>query len=135
MLVLAHEERTMEKEQITSGITPCVSLLSAMDDALYAIGGKWKLRVITALLDGDKRFNELQRMIKGISARVLSHELKELELNGFIERIVDEATPVAVTYRLTEYSYTLERVVVALSKWGKMHRETVRQKSFSGKRS
>lgn len=124
----------MEKEQETEapGKAQCVSLISAMDDALYAIGGKWKLRIITALLDGNKRFNELQRMVKGISARVLSHELKELELNGFVKRIIDETMPVAVTYQLTEYSFTLEEIVIALGKWGKMHRETVRQRGIFG---
>ncbi|WP_134091089.1 helix-turn-helix domain-containing protein [Olivibacter sp. XZL3] len=123
----------MKNQQIlidtdTPTTSECTTYSSAMDDALYAIGGKWKLRVITALLDGARRFNELQRSIKGISATVLSHELKELELNGFIKRIVYDTTPVQIEYQLTEYSHTLKDVVVALSKWGVMHRETIRKR-------
>src|SRR5260370_41827090 len=92
----------------------CSSSLTAVGDALYAIGGKWKLRVIIALREGNKRFNELQRAITGISARVLSHELKELEMNGFVKRNVYTQIPVTVEYELTEYSDTLKDVLQAL---------------------
>ena len=105
----------------------CQSALSAVGDALYVIGGKWKLRVIIALSSGKQRFNELQRSIPGISATVLSNELKDLELNGFITRNVDAiATPVVVEYELTEYSATLEDVVQALHAWGAMHRNRIK---------
>src|ERR1700741_3565206 len=93
----------------------CTRALTAVGDALYAIGGKWKLRIVIALREGHKRFNELQRAIKGISARVLSHELKELEMNGFIKRNVYIQTPVVVEYELTEYSDTLGNILQALS--------------------
>ena len=67
------------------GNKTCTARLSAIEDTLYVIGGKWKLKVIIALKEqGAMRFNELQRTITGISARVLSNELKELELNGFV---------------------------------------------------
>ena len=70
----------------------CKATLNAVADALYVIGGKWKLRIIVALKDGNKRFNEMQRLIEGISAKVLSSELKDLELNGFIRRNVFTGT-------------------------------------------
>ena len=89
-------------------------------------GGKWKLRIIIALSEGNKWFNELQRRVEGISAKVLTTELKELELNGFIRRTVDTGTPVVVTYELTEYSNTLQDVMQALSAWGAMHRERIK---------
>jgi len=66
----------------------CHKLLSSVSDALYAIGGKWKLMIIIAMARGNNRFTELQRMVNGISARVLSSELKELEMNGFIVKKV-----------------------------------------------
>ena len=69
--------------------------------------------------------NELQRAIEGISARVLSNELKELELNGFITRTVHTQTPVVVEYTLTPYSATLKNVMGALAEWGYMHREKI----------
>ncbi len=105
----------------------CTRALTGIGDALYVIGGKWKLRVIIALKGGNKRFNELQRTITGISARVLSHELRELEMNGFIKRNVFTQTPVIVEYELTEYSNSLDPVLSALSEWGIMHREKIRQ--------
>lgn len=106
----------------------CATMLQAVGDALYAMGGKWKLRIIIALFNGKKRFNELQRTITGISARVLSNELKDLEMNGFVKRNVNAvATPVTVEYELTEYSNTLEELVRSLSEWGAMHRKNIKQ--------
>src|SRR5688572_22379522 len=105
----------------------CKATLGAVADALYVIGGKWKLRIIVALADGNKRFNEMQRLIEGISAKVLSTELKELELNGFVRRNVFTTTPVVVEYELTEYAETLDDVLRSLSEWGAMHRETVKK--------
>jgi DNA-binding HxlR family transcriptional regulator len=105
----------------------CKATLNSVADALYVIGGKWKLRVIVALSEGNRRFNELQRIIDGISAKVLSTELKELELNGFITRKVYTGTPVVVEYELAEYADTLQDVLKSLSEWGRMHKETIRK--------
>lgn len=66
-------------------------------------------------------------LIPKISARVLSNELKELEMNGFVKRNVQAAaTPVIVEYELTDYSHTLNDVVSALTTWGTMHRERIK---------
>ncbi len=122
-----YKENTCDE---AAGVTDgqCANLLAAVGDALYAIGGKWTLRVIIALAHGHNRFNELQRTIPGISARVLSSELKGLELNGFVRRLVRaEATPVVVEYSLTEYSNTLAGVVRSLSEWGATHQQKVRE--------
>jgi len=119
----------MHKDTLKLGATQCAARLAAVGDALYAIGGKWKLRIIIALLDGNKRFNELQRTVTGISAKVLSHELKELEMNGFLKRNIYDQTPVMVEYELTEYSGTLGSILDALSEWGVKHK----QKIMSGK--
>jgi DNA-binding HxlR family transcriptional regulator len=105
----------------------CTGTLNAIGDALYVIGGKWKLRVIAALREGSKRFNEIQRTIDGISARVLSSELKELELNGFVKRIVHNQTPVVVEYQLTPYADTLSGVLSSLAEWGTQHRDKLRK--------
>lgn len=104
----------------------CTRHLSAVDDALYVLGGKWKLRIVIGLMSGYTRFNELQRTIKGISARVLSNELKELELNGLVKRTVKaDATPVLVEYVPTEYAETLKNVVAALADWGYKHKQKI----------
>jgi DNA-binding HxlR family transcriptional regulator len=105
----------------------CSHALGSISDALYVIGGKWKIPVIASLRDGYVRFNEIQRSVEGISARVLSNELKELELNGFLKRVVHTKTPVVVEYRLTEYADSLRDVLVALSAWGTTHRDKLRK--------
>ena len=108
-------------------IARCAASLAAVGDALYAIGGKWKLRIIIALSERKKRFNDLHRTVTGISAKVLSNELKELEMHGFIKRIVYIKKPVVVEYELTDYSNTLEHVIQSLSEWGIMHKKKVRK--------
>jgi DNA-binding HxlR family transcriptional regulator len=105
----------------------CSASLSAVEDTLYVIGGKWKLKVIIALREhGNMRFNELQRTITGISARVLSNELKELEMNGLIKRKVYTTTPVVIEYELTDYSNSLKQVLGAMIDWGIRHRNRIK---------
>ena len=106
--------------------TQCNKHLSATEDALYVLGGKWTLRIMIALLSGHKRFNELQRTIKGISARVLSGELKDLEQNGLIKRVVDTTQkPVVTEYLPTEYSKTLQDIIATLADWGHKHKKKI----------
>lgn len=119
---MAQEKPEVENEQ------QCQAQLSAIGDALYAIGGKWKLRIIIALMHGKRRFNELQRTIEGISSKVLASELKELELNGFIRRRVYTQTPVVIEYEMTDYALTVNPVLKALAEWGGMHRRKIRQR-------
>ncbi|NML20814.1 helix-turn-helix transcriptional regulator [Pseudoflavitalea sp. G-6-1-2] len=108
----------------------CNNALASVGDALYVIGGKWKLRIIIALSEGGLRFNDLQRKVEGISARVLSNELKDLELNGFVQRTVyAKETPVLVEYEVTDYADTLGEVVRALHDWGQMHRRNIMERS------
>jgi DNA-binding HxlR family transcriptional regulator len=106
----------------------CMSALSAVQDALYVLNGKWKLPIIIALREGHKRFGELQKAVKGISAKVLSHELKHLEMNDFIERKVYDTMPVTVEYELTPYSETLGHVIESLREWGVAHRHKIRNR-------
>ena len=107
----------------------CRNHLAAIGDALFVIGGKWKLQIIVALGEGRTRFNELQRALTGISARVLSAELKDLELNGFVTRKADPSSPTNVEYGLTEYVYTLHDVLYSLTVWGKAHGKKIRGRS------
>ena len=111
----------------------CTALIASVADALYAIGGKWKLMIIIAIARGNNRFTELQRKVTGISARVLSSELKELELNGFIVKKVSAGYPVTIEYELLPYSHSLEEVIGALSRWGIQHKEKVMGAGSSGK--
>lgn len=104
----------------------CADRLSAVEDAIYVLGGKWKLRIIVALVSGYHRFNEIQRSVKGISPRVLSNELKILELNGLVKRTVDsENFPVLVEYIPTDYAETLKELVSMLGNWGVNHKKRI----------
>lgn len=118
--------------QSAKALTPeqCTDV-TAIHDALHAIGGKWKLRIIIALSGGSKRFNEIQRSVNGISPRVLSDDLKELELNGLIRRNVITGYPVIIEYELMPYSGTLEKVFQSLSSWGTEHGHRVKMNDFS----
>lgn len=121
------ENRVGLEEPLT--VQECSGHLASVEDAIYVIGGKWKLKIIIVLQEsGNIRFNELQRKVGGISARVLSNELKDLELNGFVKRVVHaEQTPVVVEYISTDYSRTLKPVIGALAEWGKTHKLKIKE--------
>src|ERR1700729_2411006 len=105
----------------------CARSLSAIQDTLYVLGGKWKLPIIIALFNGPQRFRELQRSLESITPKVLSKELKDLELNEFLTRTVYPTTPVTVEYELTEYSRTLGDLLSAMRDWGEQHRPRLKQ--------
>ncbi|HMI61629.1 MAG TPA: helix-turn-helix domain-containing protein [Puia sp.] len=104
----------------------CTRNLAAIRDTLYVLGGKWKLPIISALIDGPLRFKELQKTLKDITPKILSKELKELELNEFVTRTVYATSPVTVEYELTGYSRTLEKVLIELRDWGFEHRKKLK---------
>ena len=121
------------KHSLTS--EECNQNQQAVRDALYALNGKWKLPIIVALSEGPVRFKELQRKVEGITPKILSKELKELELNEFVERTVYATAPVAVEYKLTPYSKTLEKVILELRNWGMKHRDYIFSKSKKRKKN
>lgn len=105
----------------------CEGSLKNVLDALYVLNGKWKLAVILCLVQSSKRFNEIQHDLSGISPKVLAKELKDLELNDFVERNVYPTTPVSIIYEATDYSRTLKSLIGELSTWGAQHREKIKQ--------
>jgi DNA-binding HxlR family transcriptional regulator len=88
---------------------------------LYVLNGKWKLPLILALSEGPQRFNEIQRNLGEITPKILAKELRELEINEFVVRKVYATTPVTVTYELTPYSRSLDKVLEELRNWGMQH--------------
>ncbi|HEX5743356.1 MAG TPA: helix-turn-helix domain-containing protein [Flavobacteriaceae bacterium] len=102
-----------------------VQYILAVNDTLNVISGKWKLPIIGSLLFGTKRFKELQRDISSITPRMLSKELKELEINSIVKRTVYDTIPVRVEYELTESGFSLNNVLEAMVEWGVNHREMV----------
>ncbi len=97
----------------------------ALTDTLNVMSGKWKLPIIASLLHGKSRFKDLQENIEKITPRMLSKELKELEINGLVERQVYNRTPVLIEYRLTESGKNITSVIDSMIDWGMMHRTEV----------
>jgi DNA-binding HxlR family transcriptional regulator len=102
-------------------------LILGLSDTMNAVSGKWKLPIITALFRGKNRFTDLQENIGRITPRMLSKELKELEINGIITRRVDEQAPNLIEYNLTVSGNKIIDVIDAMIDWGIAHRkETIR---------
>jgi len=95
-------------------------------DALEVFGGKWKIPIITALNFYETcGFKELERIVEGITPKMLSKELKFLEEHKLISRKVENTRPVTVTYSITEYGKTARTVMSVLHRWGVDHRKHV----------
>ncbi len=103
--------------------TACLKSLLPIRDALDVINGKWKLQIIIAMSAGNTRFKEIERQIPKITSRMLSKELKELEINLLVKRTVYDSLPVTIEYVLTPYAESLEKVIDALKDWGIQHRK------------
>lgn len=102
----------------------CSRARLAIRDTLDMVGGKWKLILLTVLRRQEMGFNALAREA-GISPRILSKELQELETNGLVVRKVCPTKPITVKYELTPYSHTLDEVLMAMEKWGTNHRQKI----------
>lgn len=82
------------------------------------IGNKWKLLIIRDLLDGTKRFGELRKSLTGISQRVLTENLRELEKDGLVNRKVYAEVPPKVEYSLNNTGMSLCPIINAMAEWG-----------------
>ena len=88
---------------------------------LGMIGGRWKIPLIFHLLGGAKRFSELSRELTGVSQKMLTQQLREMERNGLVERKVYAQVPPKVEYALTSLGRSLKPVVDAMCQWGELH--------------
>ena len=86
--------------------------------AVRVIGGKWKLFIIYHLMDGTRRFGELQRLLPGITQQMLTAQLRELEADGLVHRKVFAQVPPKVEYSLTPVGKALKSVTRHLAEWG-----------------
>ena len=94
-------------------------------DVLDRVGDKWSVLVVVLLKDGKLRFSALRRSVEGISQRMLTHTLRQLERDGLIERTVYPSVPVRVEYELTPLGRTLIEPLSALAQWAESHREVI----------
>lgn len=106
--------------------TECARHLLPAIDVMELLGGKWKFPIVLGLLYGGKtRFKQLQKSIPGITGKVLSSDLKDLEQNGILTRTVYDTSPITVEYELTPYGETLEKLILELRAWGVNHRQRI----------
>ena len=92
-----------------------------MAAAFAAIGGKWKLTLLYWLAHGESHFAGLRRRAAPITPKVLAEQLRELEADGLVERVVTGPVPAPVIYRLTPYGTTVLPTVEAVRQWGEAH--------------
>ena len=103
----------------------CKQMILPLQDAMDVLSGKWKIQIILSLTFGRKRFKQIIRDIPGLTPKMLSKQLKDLEINGLVARYVQDTVPVTVEYELTEYGHTLKPVLRELKAWGSNHRDRI----------
>lgn len=114
----------MEDKQKT--LIDCTKKIIAVRDALEIFNGKWKIPIIGALIHlRESGFKELQRTVGNITPKMLSKELKELEMNQLITREVLDTRPVTVLYKITPYGESSKDIIFALYQWGEAHRKRI----------
>jgi DNA-binding HxlR family transcriptional regulator len=106
--------------------------------AIYFLGGKWKIRILFTLFHNKTvRFNELKKVLKTITQQMLSKQLKELEIDGIVNRKVHEIVPPKVEYSLTAFGNSLIPILKSLSNWNSQNSRTISlklNKNFDEKR-
>ena len=107
----------------------------AVEFAMEILGGRWKLAILKQLVSGTHRFGELRRALPGVTQRMLTRQLRELEEDGLVSRTVYREVPPRVDYALTEVGHSLDAITDELDKWGQWYREQVGGAARSGSRS
>ncbi len=109
----------------------CQFKLKATRDTLEVIQGKWRIPIIISLEYGKKRFGEIQKDIVDISPKMLSQELKELEINKIIIRTVYDSSPVTVEYSLTPLGRSMKPLLQEVLNWGLHFRKELIEKKYN----
>jgi DNA-binding HxlR family transcriptional regulator len=99
-------------------LTPCPCPVTT---TLSVIGGKWKPIILYAIKEETKRFSQIKRLIPTISQKMLTQQLRELEVDGMVHRHVYPVVPPKVEYTLTEYGRSLMPIMDAMAAWGRSH--------------
>jgi DNA-binding HxlR family transcriptional regulator len=89
------------------------------------IGGKWKSTLVFHLLEGPQRFNALRRKLPGVTQRMLTLQLRELEADGVVHREIFREVPPRVEYSLTDFGLSLEPIISLMYDWGAQYNERV----------
>jgi DNA-binding HxlR family transcriptional regulator len=129
--VVINDQNSQEVNTVEEKICPeeahqaCRKNVRAIHDTLDVIGGKWKMSIISCLMFEPMRYSELLREVDGISGKMLSRELKELEMNQLISREVMNTQPITVRYQITPYGETLKYLTDTIADWGINHRKKI----------
>lgn len=100
--------------------------MMAVQDSMDVLSGKWKITIISSICYYNKRrFSDILNDVVGISNKMLSKELKELEINKIVKRTVLDTQPITVQYELTEHGLTLRTIINNLTDWGLEHRKVI----------
>lgn len=101
-------------------------IMRTVQDTMDVLNGKWKIAIIASLCCFNKRrFSDILTDVVGISNRMLSKELKELEVNQVLKRTILATQPITVQYELTEHGKTLQPIIKGLAAWGVVHRKKI----------
>ncbi len=102
---------------MTANLPSSERLTCAVETMIKLIGGRWKVLILRELLSGVKRFGELQRALPGVTQKMLTQQLREMEEDRLIQRVVYPQIPPKVEYSLTAIGYSLEPVLEAMHHW------------------
>jgi DNA-binding HxlR family transcriptional regulator len=105
----------------------CTRAMLPVHEVLAQISGKWTILVVRILSGGSKRFSELKRQIDGISQKMLTATLRDLEKDGFVSRTVTPSIPPRVDYELTEMGRELQEPLRVIGEWAHANRNRVEQ--------
>lgn len=111
--------RTYRQGRLKAG----VSLACPVETTLTMISDKWKVLILRDLLTGTKRFGELKKSLTGVSQKVLTSQLREMEENGLVERKAYPEVPPRVEYSLTPLGRSLQPIMDAMRVWGEQYKQ------------
>ena len=103
-----------------------------VETTLAVIAGRWKMVILYHLFDGTLRFSELQRAMPGVTQKMLTQQLRELERDGVVHRKVYPQVPPKVEYSLSPLGQSLKPVLDSMCKWGSLHRSARRLRIAPG---
>jgi DNA-binding HxlR family transcriptional regulator len=115
----------MEKKKKKPDPCECAKFILSVTDALDVLNGRWKIPILVALRFGNKRFKEISKEIDGITDKMLSKELKQMEVNQLVTRTVYDTFPPTVQYAITRHGLSLDPVILSLRDWGNDHRKKI----------
>ena len=97
----------------------------SVEVAVELIDGKWKIMIIHYLLGGKRRFNELKKLLPGVTQRMLTNQLRELERDLLVSRTVHAEVPPRVEYELTELGRSMEPILLQIRDWGERYEKAL----------